>query len=708
MRALAVIAIFCVGGVLGVFSQAPRAQFFPSQSISSIQLSGTATTTGLASGTAVGTLSVPMSPPTPTFSYTGTNLHLSTSGSDSGGVCNPTNGANNGSFQIGSGDTLETNGTLTTGSNAVCVAAGETGVSATGQAFTITVGNLINAAATYCASNGGGNGSSGSPWQDVCIQAAVNAASNGDTVFLAAGNWALNTGGTFVNITKSLNLIGAGSGNTFDAYGHPNNAGGTDLCPSTSITCVATTGSSTCATISGRSPAGNVCTGGAIAFSSCSNVSVSHIFFDGSTATAGGDANATLNFHDCSGPITVSDIRLLTFNMVAIDNAETQFYATFINTPQSACTAPGTGLNVYSSVFAEPLVDGGYPSTNVYESVFDSGETVKNNVFWQFAFNPTDDDCVTFTGNSTILTAASWDVEYGVTGCIFDPGNIAGYTCPTNGDGLGQQGTFHATTSNNYFDATGLQFGTGAGVNDIPTNGGVSDLHWTGNWVFASTGALDSCVWRVYRACSGSSMAVNATASSTCTSSNNGNPFDVTNNSIIATTSAQLNAQGTSTTACFDAANPTGTTMPVFVYNYTAQKNYLSSRRNQYNSNTNTVSPTVTGNFCAGGSTFTQTDSTQCATTGFTTLPTVSFTLSPLSGTTVPFATTNFTAQYGAVEWLASTSSTTPTSSGQSGTGAAWSYTPPVSLSVTHGNTVYMWVMDSANNISSVATALVP
>src|SRR5262249_38307912 len=127
------------------------------------------------------------------FSYTGTNLHLSTTGTDSGGLCNSTNGAGNGSFQIINGDTLATNGTLTSGSKSICVAASEAGVSAKGQAFTVTVSNRIDGAATYCAANGGGDGSSGNPWKDTCIRAAINAAATGDTVFLAAGNWAMNT-----------------------------------------------------------------------------------------------------------------------------------------------------------------------------------------------------------------------------------------------------------------------------------------------------------------------------------------------------------------------------------------------------------------------------------------------------------------------------------------------------------------------------------
>jgi hypothetical protein len=208
-------------------------------------------------------------------------------------------------------------------------------------------------------------------------------------------------------------------------------------------------------------------------------------------------------------------------------------------------------------------------------------------------------------------------------------------------------------------------------------------------------------------------MSINAQADANCVLSANGNTFAITNNSIVATSAAELNGLATGTTPCYDAANPNGIAINLKVFGFNAQNNYLSSPSNQYSSNTNTISPTVTGNYCAGGSTFTQTNSTTCATTGFTTASTVSFTLGNLYqiGSTyyAPFTATNFTAQYGAVEWLASTSPTRPTSSGQSGTGAAWSYTPPAWLSgVSHGNTVYMWVMDSANKISSAASAVIP
>jgi hypothetical protein len=149
------------------------------------------------------------------------------------------------------------------------------------------------------------------------------------------------------------------------------------------------------------------------------------------------------------------------------------------------------------------------------------------------------------------------------------------------------------------------------------------------------------------------------------------------------------------------------------VYGFNAQKNYLSSPSNQYITNSNTISPVQTNNFCspAAGTV------TGCSTTGFNTAPTVSFTLGPLgAGGIVPINSPTFTAQYGAVQWLASTSSTVPTSSDArwSSNNASFpnsqanSYIPPVSLSgAAHGSTVYMWVMDSANNISAAASQVV-
>jgi hypothetical protein len=355
-----------------------------------------------------------------------------------------------------------------------------------------------------------------------------------------------------------------------------------------------------------------------------------------------------------------------------------------------------------------PLFNGTYGGGQAFESVNDNRETLINNVIWQGAYNPTANESVVFSGNYTDMSqTGSLDPAFGPGGCA--PGN----QCVTN---EGYAGSFHLTFSNNYTTAGSLMLAMGPSVNDPNTNRDTSDVHYTGNWLYGSDVALDSCVWHIFNDqgnCLTGGMAVNSGADANCNPTNNGQPYENKNNSLIGTASARLNAYGTGTIPCYDAANPvpTGTTMPIHVYNYTAQKNYLNSPGNQYNSNANTFNPTITVNFCVG-STFTQTDSSSCATTGFTTAPTVSFTLGTLSNGVVQFASTSFTAQYGAVKWLASTSSTTPTPSD-----SRWSFLPPVSLAAAHGSIVYMWVMDSvcvtspstcnaSQHISAAATAL--
>ncbi len=202
-------------------------------------------------------------------------------------------------------------------------------------------------------------------------------------------------------------------------------------------------------------------------------------------------------------------------------------------------------------------------------------------------------------------------------------------------------------------------------------------------------------------------MQINGTVQTNCTSAATpSDNFTITNNSIVGTSAAQLVASGTGIFQCYLGSPGSATTTPHngIVVNFDASQNYLDSPADLYLSDTNTINPSVSSNYCAG----TISSFAGCATSGFTTLPTCSFTLGNLyeSGSTyyVPFTATNFTAQYGAVEWLASTSSTTPTSGD-----SRWSYVPPVYLSgVAHGNTVYLWVMDSAQNISAPASALIP
>ncbi len=798
-----VFAYAAQGSLTTIFQQLTLTGTAPgSQTIASIILDNTATTTGLSSGTLVGTLSVPLSAPTPTFPYAGTNLHLSTSGADSGGVCNGTNGAANGSFQITSAGILETNGSPTAGTKLICVAAAAAGVTASGQAFTITVGNLIDAS-TFCAGHGGGSGTQASPWTDRCIQFAVDAAVTGDTVFLAAGNWALHTGSggdVPVTITKSINFIGAGSGNTFDAYGQAlysditatatgtvtiagtvmtvasspaptgtwvpgllvtgsgitagtviasngtgiggagtynvltsqtvssptvATAGGVhDLCPTAGgITCVATTGTNNTMGLGGY-----ITFVGTSEFSGtdCTNVYVGHLYIDGSLKTASGGQWATLNSRTCPGPIVFDDIRLLTFGNTGI-SSESQF------SPNET-----DNITVKHSVFAAPI-DANPSSAGAFYSGVEAlnwGQgnhgLFKNNLLFQAPFNPIYTDNVTFTGN---VLVADFD---GIAKYYQNPGfAIAGcsltLTCGPNG---GTTGSYSFFATNNYLYSSGQKLGTGGGVND-PGSGAafaVSDLNWSGNWIIADSGSIAGCEWHIFggnpmNCQSGhvfagtNGMQVNGTggpgttsggwAGGPCSTDPSGTCFNITNNSILSTTTAVLDATGN---GVLPNSGPTPNHVNTTV-NFNATQNYMVSSSNQYLHDSNSINPSVTGNFCVT-STFTQSDSSTCATTGFITLPTASFTLGPayLSGADdyAPFATTAFTAQYGAVKWLASTSSTTPSSGGQTGTGCngaacSWSFVPPVYLKgATHGQTVYLWTMDSVNNISSPASALIP
>src|SRR6266436_5275177 len=259
--------------------------------IQSVQLSGSTVQFAASGPYYVGTLTTNLTPQTPTFNnISGASYQLAASG----GSCS---GGDTTHFQI-IGDGVYTNA-LAAGTYRLCITASATGVASYTATFTgITEGHKIDAATTYCASNGGGNGSSGSPWQAACIQAAVNAAVAGDTVFLAAGNWALHTGSggdTPVVVPIGINFVGAGSGNTFNTYGTPNydNTTGTnDLCPtaSSNITCVYPVG-----TNNNSGLGGYIRFGGTDWTPSCTNVTVTHLYIDGSLVTAGGGQWATLN-----------------------------------------------------------------------------------------------------------------------------------------------------------------------------------------------------------------------------------------------------------------------------------------------------------------------------------------------------------------------------------------------------------------------------
>jgi hypothetical protein len=666
------------------------------QTISSIALSNNSTTTGLSSRTPIGTFSAIMNPLTPAFSYTGTNLHLSTTGTDSGGLCNSTNGAGNGSFQIINGDTLATNGTLNSGSKSICVAASEAGLSAKGQAFTINVGNRIDAAATYCSANGGGDGSSGNPWQAACIQAAINAAANGDTVFLAAGNWQLQIAmAPVITGNKSVNLLGAGSGNTFDYLGHPTNGSGGP------VGTVAPGGTVTRVYTSGTSGMG----GGYIAFGNYDSLgsttgcaggnpapTVSHIYFDGSLAQSEtawqefGDYNGTLNFQSCQNA-TVTDIRVLQNTNPPSPN--TQLWV-----------RDSKNFTLLNSVMAMPNQGGSYPGNQVIQFQESLSALLKDNIFYAGIPNNIVWDNVTLSGNYVFMGCDGLACSTALSGFGW-AGCGTGY-CYAGGGTTEADGSHHYFVTNNYFNMTNNDTAMGGGVNDPTTNGIINDMEFSGNWLVGNNAYLSSCAWRFPSYGCGPS----GVGSSPGMQVNN---LSGTNNSIIGTASANIDFRGN---GCPDPASTLNVgTGPadcgsalndMQCVNCTATKTYLQAPTTQYLIDSNSVNPSQTSTYCSGSS------FSGCNTTGFNTAPTASLTLNPLSGSVVPFNTTTFAAQYGAVKWLASTSPTTPTTSGQSGTGLTWSYLPPISLAATHGGTVYMWVMDSANHISSAASQVVP
>jgi hypothetical protein len=661
-----------------------------SQTISSIALSNNSTTNGLPSGTSVGTLSVTMSPMAPTFSYSGSNLHLSASGTDSGGVCNATNSAGNGSFQIIDGDTLATNGTLTSGSKSICVAASEAGVAAKGQAFTITVGNRIDAAATYCAANGGGDGSSGNPWQAACIQAAINAAVNGDTVFLAAGNWQLQIANApVVTGNKNVSVLGAGSGNTLDVFGHPSNGSGGPV--GSSVTRIYTSGT--------NGLGGGYFTVGLynqLGSTGCASANpgptISHLYVDGSLTQSQGNTggnggiNGTMSIQSCNN-VTIDDIRVLQCCATnPVPSPETNFFMW-----------SSSNNTIRNSIFTMPKIPGSnYSYAQALQTQEEGTHILDNNVFYGQSFNAIYEDNITFTRNYTFfgcdaIACSSPLGQQGYPGC-------STVACWNSGN-TGSHGYF---MRNNYWNsANGNDMDLGGGVNDPSTEGTINDLELTGNWIFGARVAIDSCESHLYGGCvsdngsTGAGMQVYG--------------LTATNNTLVGSSEAHLNATGTGcgnqgvSTAC-----ATGSTYPnETMVNYSASQNYLSGPSNQYNANAYTITPSVSNNFCSGSS------FGGCNTTGFTQAPTVSFTLGPLAGSVVPFNSETFTAQYGAVQWLASTSSTAPTSGdtrwrSNNANSAGNTYLPPVSLAATHGNTVYLWVMDSANHISAAASTVVP
>jgi hypothetical protein len=596
--------------------------------------------------------------------------------STNAGSCSSPNFSTGGSPGIGSATVFPTAGT-----NTYTVNCGGTAASAT-----VTVsGTRRDAAATYCAANGGGDGSSGNPWHDTCIQAAVNAAAAGDTVFLAAGNWSLPVTGAGVTVAKQLNIVGAGSGNTFDAYGHPNNPTGN---PVGTYTRIYTSG-----TFGGGSGGFLKCTGGG-------PMNVSHLFVDGSLAAAGSTPQdaATLTFNNCPSPTAsvgpyVNDIRSWGGNGHAWGYYETQFmvYQT-------------GALTLKNSMISEaPIIfNTQYPPSQIFQSQEYNKELVSNNIFYQAYPNPFYSDNETYYANQMYqytdsLGGTAYIPSFGIGGC-----NTGG--CSWNSS---VTGSYHLYAFDNYFYGAGQAYETGAGINDPGFEFIVNDLQWAGNWLLADTGAIGSCQAHLFGGtnCASGSMTNTSNGMQVNfiqgTQTQCGGPcnFSITNNSIIATTLAELDATGSgyvSSTAYQDST-----------INFIAHQNYLSSpSAPQYLNDIHTINASVSNNVGDGAGGKGQMD---VAVGSFTQIPTVAFTLGELSNGAVSFAGSSFvggptfTAQYGAVKWLASTSSTTPTSGD-----ARWNYLPPMSLAVTHGSTVYMWVMDSVNHISAPASAVVP
>jgi hypothetical protein len=685
-----------------------------------------------------------MSPIAPTFSYSGTNLHLSASGTDSGGVCNATNSAGNGSFQIINGDILATNGALTAGNKSICVAASKSGVAATGQPLTIAVGTLRDAAAGAGTGGCTGNGTSGSPWNYACIQNAVNSSVDGDTVFLRGGNWALNTttdANHVVIYNKAINLVGVASGNTFDAWGHINNPKPTpDLCPTsgTSITCVYQTGKSynnnTCPGFPWHCP-GAIFIGppeNSSADPACHDVSVSGIYFDGSLTTAGGGLAGLLYVSSCTGPTLINDVRFLAATNIPVSGGGTSYEGQFV-------TAATENVTILNSLFADPLLPGGvYSGAQALQLTGGNGignnYLIQNNVIYQGALNAIYLSHVVFTGNQT------YNYNDGTGDTAIDPAagyagaSVGGLPCGETGISTGRcSGDIDLTLTNSlwYAGKPGLSgshtIAIGSTVNDPSTSGGIINLNITGNWVIGNIPDIDSCTWHLFNDegnCNPGGiigMTINTSVDINCNQSNYGLPFAVTNNSLLGSTGAYLNAAGSVSTSGgpgsdWISCNGAPSAIPIRVYGYNAQKNYLSSANNQYVTNSNTISPTQANNFCspnAGSVTGCQTNLSN-----WTTAPTASFSLGPLGvGNIVPIRNTTFTAQYGAVQWLASTSSTAPLandtrwSSNNAGfpNSQANTYIPPVSLSgVHHGDTVHLWVMDSGNHISAATPQVVP
>jgi hypothetical protein len=675
----------------------------------------------------------------------------------------------------------------------------------------VIIGLTPAAATTFCASHGGGSGTSGSPWTRDCIQAAFDAAADGDTVFLAAGNWALPISTTPATSSKSLNLIGAGTGDTFTAGGHPvgptNAATDATRCPtaSSSITCVYPTGTA----VASGGPGGYILYNSAV---SCAGITVANIYFDASLTSAGGANTGLLTFWhggsltSCANSL-ISNIHLLSYNNNPNLTAESQLTLndTLNMTVQnSVIAAPPAPLlsSFYSQDIGMQINQGRYFTwqNNYFFQTYPLEEANSDEVqIGNTVYVGTDTD-----GTRKAQIRAQMGMDAFSIGPAFNITNDPGTIHDVNGNG-----DINWTARNNHLISTGQPVGIGGGAADLGGGAGIQHPIVTGNTVEGTIAAVDGCNFHAYNpatgmydvcppgvpvtsaswsanqvtfvvpstpnvltitvgggngvatfytsgflpvgfnssgayqnygwtatsvTCGGGSctivasqpvnpgasvptrlgflqpsgwgqgMQMNGQVNNDCTQSDTPSPdFIIQNNSVIGTVSAQLDASGTGITSCwttpFNLNTPT--THNSTVVNFKGSQNYLSSPTNLYVSDVNTHNAVVSNNVGDGANGQGQMD---VPVSSFTAVPTCSFTLGTLSNGTVLIASTSFTAQYGAVRWIVSNSPTTPLSSD-----SRWQYVPPVSLSsVAHGNTVYMWVMDSVNHISAAASAALP
>jgi hypothetical protein len=718
--------------------------------------------------------------------------------------------------------------------------------------ITASSGTTINAT-DYCAANGGGDGSSGTPWQDQCIVAAINAAPSGSTVILAAGNWALNTSvatftgsitgstltvsgvtgtiaiGQAVNgsgvigsstgtnfylpvyiiggsgstwtlsnslstgvsgamtsgypvvIQNAVNLVGAGSGNTFDVYGHPKN--GYSASYSAVYSAITPSGSIARVYTTGPIYTNSVGAGGFITInnhaSGNSGQRISNIFADGSHGFNGGGITGTIILSYCTGCV-VDNIRLWAADQSITTSGETQFAINLSNS-----------VTVKNSIFAEPphVTTGPFYSQGESDQTqWNNGHVYINDLYYQTTSNPIDSDSLTYDRIALYcsnITDGIGICQYNAT--LVETGCQIGTNCPPNG---GTTGNYHFAIKNSYLYSGSAPVAIGGGINDPGGSGEINDVSLVGNWLFGGKGAIAGCGYSLISASGGGNLCASGQGNGSgsgmqinCAGSPCNLPFAITGNSLIASGGGStdiLNATGTGIGYAFGVygANFTGridngtvgnagNTLTVSavasgtlqtgqftgaagvspntqitascgtncwtingspqsvasgtmvsgynntVYGFNATKNYLSSGNNQYLTDGNGISPVQSNNYCAGSS------FSGCNTSGFTTPPACSFTLGTLSGSIVPFASTTYATQYGAAQWIASTSSATPASAdsrwnndndhGIGDVSGGNSYMPPVSLTpVLHGDTVYAWVMDNNNQISSCGSVGVP